>query len=84
MKHRIDADGCEYWYDENNLYHRDDGPAIIADSFNYEYFQHGKLHRLDGPAIVWTSQDRWFINGLEIICDDNEDFLRIVKMKELL
>jgi hypothetical protein len=44
-----------------------------------------QLHRSDGPAIDYCDGDKsWYLNGTKIHCKDNEEFLRIVKMKELL
>jgi hypothetical protein len=83
MKHEIDKYG-EFWYDDDMQLHRDDGPAIIWDTFSCEYYQHGKLHRLDGPARHFRYVDEWYIDGERIDCNSNEEFLRIVKMKELL
>ena len=41
-----------------------------------------KFHRLDGPAVEWHGGGwEWWINGEEIGCKDNEEFLRLVKLK---
>jgi hypothetical protein len=111
MKHEIDECGDECWYDDKNLLHRDDGPALLVkkehdilvsywyihgqrhridgpailwDDGAYCYYRNDELHRTDGPAVVWEGFKKWFINGEKIDCKDNEEFLRIVKMKELL
>jgi hypothetical protein len=50
----------------------------------YEYYQYGELHRLDGPAIDYPETKQWWFHGIKIDCNNNDEFLRIVKMKELL
>jgi hypothetical protein len=81
---KIVSDICEYWFDDNDFYHRDNEPAIINYYARY-YYQHGKVHRLDGPAVIWdTTRQSWYIDGCRIDCKDNEEFLRIVKLKNLL
>jgi hypothetical protein len=72
------------------LRHKSRGPAVRGCGMN-EWWVNGKLHRLNGPAIIWkykkNRQNRkkeWWIDGKRINCKDNEEFLRIVKMKELL
>jgi hypothetical protein len=91
MKHIINEYGDERWYDDNGNYHREDGPALIL-KHQICWYQHGKLHRLDGPAVLrninFTSYllaiEAWYIDDERIFCKDNEEFLRIVKMKYLL
>jgi hypothetical protein len=108
MKYIIDKLGNEYWYDDNDNYHRYDGAAIICWNGTCCWYLHGKRHRIDGPAIEYGDGDKewwdhgkrhrldgpakehicgykeWWINGEYISCKNNEEFLRIVKMKELL
>jgi hypothetical protein len=91
MRHEMNANGDQCWYDDRDLYHRDDGPAIIYQNGYQLYYQHGKLHRLDGPAVIhsdnhcknysYSARLEWYINGVNY---SEEEFLRIVKMKELL
>jgi hypothetical protein len=61
-----------------------DGPAVEYDDGDDSWFKHGDLHRIDGPAIDWVDEKQWWIDGKRIHCKDNEEFLRIVKMKVLL
>lgn len=53
------------WYDEKDLLHCEDGPAMIYHhTGREEWYQHGKLHRLDGPAIyIPRKYEAWYING---------------------
>jgi hypothetical protein len=105
MNHIVE-NGFEYWTDDYDRYHREDGPAIISKygvawychgqrhrigapaiimrKFEFQWFQYNKLHRLDGPAIEYFDKEEWWIDGIQIDCKDNEEFLRIVKLKELL
>ena len=40
------------------------------------------LHRVDGPAIEWADGDaNWYVNGEPISVKDNEEFLRMMKLK---
>jgi hypothetical protein len=77
--------GDQFWYDDNHVPHRDDGPAIIYNNFDKStyWIKHGKYHRLDGPAI-FDQDPQWWIEGIRINCSTNEEFLRIVKLKALL
>jgi hypothetical protein len=72
------------WYINGKL-HREDGPAIIFFNGNKFWCINGEKHRLDGPAIKMSDNtEYWYINGEQIDCSDNEEFLRIVSMKEFL
>jgi hypothetical protein len=73
------------WFNDAGQLHREDGPAIEYSDGSTEYYINGKEHRLDGPAVEFVSGTKfWYINGEEIDCQDNEAFIRIVKMKFLL
>jgi hypothetical protein len=48
------------------------------------YDEDGKYHNESGPAITTESESQWWIHGSRIDCKDNEEFLRIIKIKELL
>jgi hypothetical protein len=85
LKHEITALDDEYWYDEVGRFHRANGPAIIWINAAQKWYQHGKYHRIDGPAIEFANGNKeWYIEGTQIFCKDNEEFLRIVKIKYLL
>ena len=46
------------------------------------YYKNGKLHRLNGPALEFADgYKEWWINGKRIDCKDQEEFLRLIKMK---
>jgi hypothetical protein len=71
-------------YYQHGEFHREDGPAVMFDNGDNWYYQHGKLHRLDGPAIEGHKLKKWLINGINIKCSSNEEFLKIVRLKNLL
>lgn len=52
-------------YKLGDLYHRDDGPAIITAGGSQYYYRYGNRHRdEDQPAIIYTAgQKEWWING---------------------
>lgn len=52
------------WRDEEDRYHRLDGPALIKD-LDSAWFQWGRLHRVDGPAVKQNSgRLEWFNYGI--------------------
>jgi hypothetical protein len=64
---KIDKYGNKYWY-QNNLLHRDDGPAVEYIDGSKEWYINGLKHREDGPAFDSDDGDKeWFINGKRII-----------------
>lgn len=76
------GNGNKHWYLNGKL-HRLDGPAIDnLDGFKI-WYKNGLMHRLDGPAYCphgyWLHQ--WWIDGKQIHCKTNEEFLKIVKLK---
>ena len=77
----IVSHGTKFWYIDDKL-HREDGPAIeFADGSN-SWYLNDKFHRLDGPAIEWVNGIKfWYLYGEQVICKDNEEFLRIIKLK---
>jgi hypothetical protein len=81
----INEFGTKRWFNDKGELHRIDGPAIIFDNGDKAWFFHGKLHRTDGPTIENNNGNNfWYLNDIQIHCKDNDEFLRIVKMKALL
>jgi hypothetical protein len=64
MDHRTDRDGIETWFDDNDEYHREDGPAKVWPDGHKVWYKHGDRHREDGPAIEhFNGRDKhWFLN----------------------
>jgi hypothetical protein len=82
MKNPTYRYGGECWYNDAGRFHRDDGPAFSDNTGHKEYWCNGKLHRLDGPAIEYCDGGKvWYINGIRY---SEENYLRIIKLKELL
>ena len=82
MKKVINKFGTIYYYNENNEYHREDGPAVEYVSGYKEWWKNGKRHREDGPAIEWSNgEKRYFYNSIlysEIKTD--EEWIRFIKL----
>jgi hypothetical protein len=87
--HRMDgpaviSDSKMEWWIGGQL-HRDDGPAIEYNNGVKVWYIDGKIHRLDGPAVEYSDGHKeWYIDDKKIHCKDNDEFLRIAKMKTLL
>jgi len=59
-----DSDGSTYYYNEDNRYHRLDGPAVEYSDGSKAYFVDDKRHRLDGPAIEWSDGYKaYYVDG---------------------
>jgi hypothetical protein len=83
----ISSLGTKYWRNSKGELHRIDGPVIETCDGVKVWYLNGKKHRSDGPTVEYPNgykYKEWWINGQKIDCNDNEEFLRIVKMKELL
>lgn len=49
------------YYNDEDLLHREDGPARIWDDGSKVWFINGQKHRVDGPAIEWSDgEEAWF------------------------
>jgi len=59
-----DKYGNRYWYNQNGLLHREDGPAVEWIDGTKEWYRNGLLHREDGPASEWADGTKeWYRNG---------------------
>ena len=75
--------GIYYW--KNRLHHREDGPAIEMESGDKFWIIRGQYHREDGPAIEFSNGDiRWYYNNVRYYPKNNEQWIRMCKMKVLL
>jgi hypothetical protein len=73
------------WYNDAGEIHRDDGPAVEYENGDKLWYINGKRHRIDGPAAEFIKGNNyWYLNGNKIDCKNNEEFLRIVKLKYCL
>jgi len=66
----VDPNGDSYWVDEDDNYHREDGPAVIYHGGHGWYheaeawYKHGELHREGGPAVVGQDGAKfWYRDG---------------------
>tara|TARA_R110000868_G_scaffold46524_5_gene153627 strand:- start:7733 stop:9010 length:1278 start_codon:yes stop_codon:yes gene_type:complete len=60
---RVNGYKCPY-YNDNGLYHREDGPAIEGVDGSKAWYINGIRHRDDGPAIEWYDGSKeWYLNG---------------------
>ena len=65
MKNDFETDpyGTRRWYQNHQLLHRTDGPAIEWVSGNKYWYQNGQRHRTDGPAIEYANGTKaWYQN----------------------
>jgi hypothetical protein len=74
IKHKIDEDGIQHWYKNDEL-HRDDGPAVVFPDGTQIWYKNGKLHRDDGPAIINGIKME---NGIETIQVEHNGPARIL------
>lgn len=77
----------------NGVIHREDGPAIEYANGAKEWWLNGKKHRIDGAAIehinirdpfegkVYTAKE-WWVNGVNIYVESDEEFFRLMKLRE--
>jgi hypothetical protein len=70
------------YYNENNLTHRLDGPAVEYSKGTKFWYKNGKLHREDGPTIECGGgyKEYWY-NGEKINVSTDKEFKQYVKMK---
>jgi hypothetical protein len=77
----------EEWFNKNNEYHREDGPAVIEyyknRNIKYEdYYLNGKQHREDGPAGITYYEngnifyEAYYLNNIEY---SKQDYLEKAK-----
>jgi len=80
---KVDANGNKRWFLDGKL-HREDSPAIETYNGTKIWYRNGELHREDGSAVEYTDGSKeWFLYGKRIICSDNEEFIKLIKMKVL-
>ena len=76
-----DDAGNRWYFDEDNSWHREDGPAIEKIDGTKTWFQHGRQHREDGPSHIgpdgyteWTINDEYHrIGGPARTWDNGEE-----------
>jgi hypothetical protein len=64
VEKKVKYDRIAYYIKNTEIYHREDGPAIIFINAYKAWYFNGELHRDDGPAIVWDDGVlRWWLHG---------------------
>ena len=64
---------------DNDLLHKEDGPAIEFANGTKSWYIHGKRHREDGPAMEYADGTKcWYLEGKEYT---QEEHARMVKLK---
>lgn len=63
-------DGLEYWLDEKDRFHRQDGPAKTFISYD----------RVNNVHKISTTIEWWF-HGKKIDCSYQEEFDKLIKLK---
>ncbi len=48
------------YYNSQDLYHREDGPAVEHIDGYKAWYINGLYHRLDGPAIEYPNGDKYY------------------------
>jgi len=58
--------GTKYWL-KNDLFHREDGPAIVYKNGSEEWYENGRYHRKNGPVIISNlGYKEWALDGVKI------------------
>ena len=82
MRKEIDKFGNIFYYNENNEYHREDGPAIEYIDGTKFWYKNGKYHREDGPAVKWDfgTTEYWYNNINYPGIKTDEEWKRFIKL----
>jgi hypothetical protein len=76
----------KYWVieykNENNEWHREDGPAIEFSDGEKWWYKNGKFHREDGPAREYNDgKKHYYYNSKLIDVSTDKEFKQYIKMK---
>jgi hypothetical protein len=73
-KVEVDDAGTICWFNEDNKFHRLDGPAIEYKHGTKAYFINGKRHREDGPAVEYGNGTKeYWINDKKLTKEEFDD-----------
>jgi hypothetical protein len=65
------GDGTVVWTDQQDRFHRIDGPAIVYSTGGECWYKHGIPHRVDGPASTSPyGPDEYWVHGHKLTIDD--------------
>lgn len=77
--------GTTFYLNDQDKYHRLDGPAIEWEDGDKEWYINGLHHRLDGPAIEWSDGDKvWYINGVQYTEKEFQQYIKMQEAKQML
>ena len=63
-EYKTNSNGTKEWYNLNDQYHREDGPAIEGANGDKAWYINGQLHREDGHSYELSDASKaWYING---------------------
>ncbi|MBU9391509.1 hypothetical protein KTE71_28870 [Burkholderia multivorans] len=61
----IEGNEFAFWY-EDNILHREDGPAVESSDGYKAWKINGEYHRVGGPAVVHANGDKdWYLRGVQ-------------------
>ena len=81
MRKKINELGTIFYYNDNNKYHREDGPAIEYKNGTKFWYKNGKYHREDGPAIEFANGSKYYYNDIEYSgIKTDEEWIRFVNL----
>jgi hypothetical protein len=71
----------QYWYNEEDQLHREDGPAAIHINGAYVWYRNGKVHRTDGPAEMSPDNTLyWYVVDKKYF--DNKSFQKAANLSD--
>ena len=87
---KIDEEGTKRWYNKEDQFHRENGPAVIKYDRSEFYYNNGKLHRLDEPAVIfpngrveyWINGERHRVGGPAVIKVDGTELWYLNDVKQ--
>lgn len=60
---------CQEYY-QNDVLHRENGPAMMWSTGSYQHYKNGKLHNENGPACHYVENgkttDEYWLNGVQV------------------
>jgi len=69
-------------YRKNNMFHREDGPAIEYPGVSKQWWLNDRLHRIDGPAVENADGYKaWYINYELFNVKTQEEFEQYMRLK---
>lgn len=70
MIKRKSTSSCDKYFDDDNFYHREDGPALEYRDGEKHWFFHGVYHRVDGPALECCDGSFYYLMDKEYSYED--------------